>query len=316
MPASPRRALSRGALAILLVLALALPQTAFAGTLGTPALPWWAWPIVLFITTFLMGIVAVLGGVGGGVLFVPIVGGFFPFHLDFVRGAGLLLALSGALASGPGLLRHGLASLRLAMPLALAGSVGGIFGALVGLALPTRWLQLALGVTVLAIALLMWWTRDLPEEGGGTADRLALALGLGGRYRDEASGREFEWSAHNTPWGIAAFGGIGVIGGLFGLGAGWANVPALNLLMGVPLKLAVGTSGLTISIINTTAAWVYMNKGALLPILHVPSILGVMVGARIGVRLLKRVKPSTARNTVIVILVLAGARSLSQGLGF
>ena len=28
-----------------------------------------------------MGIVAVLGGVGGGVLFVPIIGGFFPFHL-------------------------------------------------------------------------------------------------------------------------------------------------------------------------------------------------------------------------------------------
>ena len=32
------------------------------------------------------GFVAVPSGVGGGVLFVPIVGGFFPFHLDFVRG--------------------------------------------------------------------------------------------------------------------------------------------------------------------------------------------------------------------------------------
>ncbi len=64
-----------------------------------------------------------LGGIGGGVLFVPIVGGFFPFHLDFVRGAGLLLALSGALAAGPALLRGGLAHLRLAMPLALVGSM-------------------------------------------------------------------------------------------------------------------------------------------------------------------------------------------------
>jgi len=51
---------------------------------------WWIWPLALFAVTFAIGVVAVLGGVGGGVLFVPIVGSFFPFHLDFVRGAGLL----------------------------------------------------------------------------------------------------------------------------------------------------------------------------------------------------------------------------------
>jgi uncharacterized membrane protein YfcA len=83
----------------------------------------------------------------------------------------------------------------------------------------------------------------------------------------------------------------------------------------VPLKLAVGTSGLAISIINTSAAWVYMNKGALLPILIAPSILGVMLGARVGVRVLKAIKASTARNVIIAVLVAAGVRSLLQGLG-
>src|SRR6185503_15704675 len=97
---------------------------------------WWLWPIALLACTFAMGIVAVLAGVGGGVLFVPIVGAFFPFHLDFVRAAGLLLALTGALSAAPTLLRSGLASLRLAMPLALVGSLGSIAGALIGLALP------------------------------------------------------------------------------------------------------------------------------------------------------------------------------------
>ena len=48
--------------------------------------PWWIWPLILLLVTFLMGIIAVLGGVGGGVLFVPIISGFFPFHLDFVWG--------------------------------------------------------------------------------------------------------------------------------------------------------------------------------------------------------------------------------------
>jgi uncharacterized protein len=304
----PARLLALAALVI-------VPSVAWAAPAGS-VLPWWAWPLILFGTTFLMGIIAVVGGIGGGVLFVPIVGGFFPFHLDFVRGAGLMLALCGALASGPPLLRSGLASLRLAMPLALAGSVGGIVGALVGLALPTRVVQVALGVTVLLIAVLMWVTRNADDESQHEPDAWARALGLGGRFLDPRAGRMVSWNAHRTGRGLACFFGIGLVGGLFGLGAGWANVPALNLLMGIPLKLALGTSGLAISIINTSAAWVYMNKGALLPIIIVPSILGVMIGARVGVRVLKGIKASTARNIVIVVLLLAGVRSLAQGLGY
>ena len=107
--------------AALLLLGLAWSFPALAADAG--ATPWWVWPIALFAVSFALGVVAVLAGVGGGVLFVPIVGGFFPFHLDFVRGAGLLLALSGALSAGPALLRAGFASLRLAMPLALVGSI-------------------------------------------------------------------------------------------------------------------------------------------------------------------------------------------------
>ena len=96
-----------------LALATIAPATVWAAEAS--AAPWWVWPIALFTVTFLLGIVAVLAGVGGGVLFVPIVGGFFPFHLDFVRGAGLLLALSGSLSAAPRLLRGGFASLRLAV---------------------------------------------------------------------------------------------------------------------------------------------------------------------------------------------------------
>jgi uncharacterized membrane protein YfcA len=279
-------------------------------------LAWWVWPILLFVAAFAMGVIAVVGGIGGGVLFVPIVGGFFPFHVDFVRGASLLLALCGALAAAPSALRSGMASLRLAMPLALVGSATAIAGAYIGLALPERVVQGALGIIVLAIAALMWATRRAAPELQAGSDRWAEALGLRGHYHDAASGREVEWRARRMPAGLVAFAGIGLVGGMFGLGAGWANVPALNLLMGVPLKLAVGTSGVAISIINSSAAWIYLTEGALLPILHVPSVLGVILGARVGARWLRRIQPSTARSIVIAILLLAGARSLSKGFGY
>jgi len=92
-------------------LAASAAEQTIAGTAGKP---WWFWPIVLFVFCLVLGILAVMAGVGGGVLFVPIIGGFFPFHVDFVRGAGLLVALAGAVAAGPGLLNKGMANLRLA----------------------------------------------------------------------------------------------------------------------------------------------------------------------------------------------------------
>jgi uncharacterized membrane protein YfcA len=276
---------------------------------------WWIWPLALFADTIAMGIVAVLAGVGGGVLFVPIVSAFFPFHLDFVRAAGLLIALTSALSAAPSLLTNGLASMRLAMPLALIGSVTSVIGALVGLALPTEAVQIALGLTILAIAALMWRAGRSDHPDVPRADALGAALGMHGVYHDPALGRDVKWQVHRTPAALAVFGGIGVLAGMFGLGAGWANVPALNLLMGAPLKLSVGTSGFVLSVVDTSAAWIYLNRGAVLPMIVVPSLIGVMLGAKVGARLLRVAQASVVRKIVLTVLLVAGGRALLKGLG-
>jgi uncharacterized membrane protein YfcA len=297
----------------LLLLSLAYAGPAAAGD-SVPT-TWWIWPLALFAVSFAIGVVAVIAGIGGGVLFVPIVGGFFPFHLDFVRGAGLLLALSGALAAGPGLLRGGLASLRLAMPLALVGSITSIGGAMLGLALPTDVVQTALGATILGIVAVMSWGARRADIGAAKPDALAALLRMHGVYHDPATGQDVEWSVHRTPAALVAFAGIGVLAGMFGLGAGWANVPVLNLLMGAPLKLSVGTSGFILSVMDTSAAWIYLHRGAVLPILVAPSIIGVMLGARIGVRLLRSAQAGVVRWVVLTLLLVAGLRALLKGLG-
>ena len=277
---------------------------------------WWVWPLALFVVCFLLGMVAVPAGIGGGVLFVPIVAGFFPFHLDFVRGAGLLVALAGALAAGPRLLETGLASLRLGLPLALVGSCGAIAGAMLGLALPTQVVQVALGITVLAIAALIAFGRQDPNPENRRPDALADALRLHGIYRDASTGMEVAWRASRTPAGLVIFAGIGVLAGLFGLGAGWANLPTLNLVMGVPIKVAAGTSGFILSLVDSAAAWVYLHQGALLAIIAVPAVAGMMLGARIGVVLLTVMKPASVRRLVLVALTFAGLRALLKGLGW
>lgn len=305
------------AVAAAAVMALLAAPALAAGPDGAAvsALQWWVWPLLLFVVTFLLGIVAVIAGLGGGVLFVPIVGGFFPFHLDFVRGAGLMIALAGALSAGPSLLRAGMASLRLAMPLALVGSAASIVGALVGLALPVHIVQTGLGVTILAIVTLMWIAKKSEYPDVPRADALSTALRMNGIYFDAGTRQETAWQVHRTPQALVLFAGIGFMAGMFGLGAGWANVPALNLLLGAPLKVSVATSSFMLSIIDSSAAWVYLNKGAVLPMITVPSVIGIMLGARVGVRLLTRVPASAIRKIIITLLLLAGTRALLKGLG-
>ncbi len=276
---------------------------------------WWVWALILFVVTLVMGILAVLGGVGGGVLFVPIISGFFPFHLDFVRGTGLLVALAGALAAGPGLLKANLASLRLAIPVALIASTCAIIGAMIGLALPTQIVQICLGATIIGICVLMLTSKksELPDV--PAADRLSSALAICGVYHEASSGKTIDWKIHRTPLGLGLFVIIGVMAGMFGLGAGWANVPVLNLVMGAPLKISVATSKFLLSITDTSAAWIYLNKGCVLPLMVVPSLVGIMLGSFIGVRLLKIAKPTFIRWMVIGILAFAGIKALTKGLG-
>jgi len=279
-------------------------------------IPWWSWPIILFGVTFAIGIVAVLGGVGGGVIFVPVMIGFFPFHLDFVRSAGLLVALASSLSASPILLKKHLAHLKLAMPMALIASIGAIFGAILGLALPADIVQISLGVTILVIAAIMLKAKKSEYPEVKKADTLSTMLGIRGTYHEESTKEVINWRVHKTPQAMVTFVIIGFVAGMFGLGAGWANVPVLNLMMGVPLKIAVSTSSFLLSITDTSAAWIYINRGAVLPILVVPSVIGMMLGARIGARLLPRIRTKAIRYIVIGLMLFSGARALLKGLGF
>lgn len=312
MSTRPPRPALVGAVALL---ALAAAPAFGAGLPPHAALPWWIWPASLFVVCFVLGIVAVPAGVGGGVLFVPIVGGFFPFHVDFVRGAGLLVALSSALSAAPTLMRTGLADLRLALAPMLLASATSIVGAMIGLALPAATVNVALGITILGIVGLMTVTRHASPPRAGPSDELARILGLHGSYHDVALGEDVHWRAHRTRWGLAAFAAIGLLGGLFGVGAGWANVPVLTLLMGLPLKVAAGTSGLILSSASASASWMYVNSGAMLPMVAVPSAVGMMLGARLGARLLHVMPAATVRHLVIGLLFFAGARAILKGTG-
>lgn len=306
---------------ILMISLILTVSTAYATTeaampvVETTLHAWWFWPLILLVLSFVLGVFAVLAGVGGGVLYVPIVSGFLPFHLDFVRGAGLIVALAGALAAGPGLLRKGMADLRLAIPMALIASTCAIIGAMIGLALPTHVVQTLLGATILGIVAIMIKAKKSEFPNVPKPDALSQSLRIMGVYHEPTIDKDVKWQIHRTPVALGLFVFIGVMAGMFGLGAGWANVPVLNLVLGAPIKISVATSKFLLSITDTSAAWIYLNNGAVLPLMVVPSVIGIMLGSFVGVKVLAVTKPAVIRILVIVVLGIAGLKALLKGLG-
>ena len=191
-----------------------------------------------------------------------------------------------------------------------------IVGALIGLSLPSHLIEISLGATILSIVFIMLFAKKSDFPNVQKADSLSTALKITGIYNEPSLNQDVAWKIHRTWEGLFCFIIIGFMAGMFGLGAGWANVPVLNLLMGAPMKVSVATSKFLLSITDTSAAWIYLNKGAIIPLMVVPSLVGIMLGSFVGVRILKIAKPSFIRWMVIGILFFAGMKTISKGLKY
>ncbi len=283
-------------------------------------LPWWAWPLILFVFTFVIGLIAPMSGVGGGVLFVPLSTAFFPFSVDFIRGAGLIMALTSALSSSPQLIRKGLANIKVMAPVVCVSMVTSILGGIAGLwitnAFPSGkyYITIALGAVLFIIFVVMLTSKRVEFPEVKEQDGLSKALGLTGSWYEPTMGKVVEYRITRLPVGIIFFALVGFIAGMFGLGAGWANVPVLNLLMGAPIKVATSTSMVIIAVNDAAAAWIYIAKGAVLPLIVVPSVVGISIGARIGAKLAVKAKPVFVKYLVMAIMLLAAALNIVKGL--
>jgi hypothetical protein len=69
------------------------------------------------------------------------------------------------------------------------------------------------------------------------------------------------YGAGRTARGLATVFGVGLVSGVFGVGGGWALVPAFNLVMGLPLKVAVACSEATTALGDAAAVATYLSAG-------------------------------------------------------
>jgi len=278
------------------------------------------WPVCLFWFTFGIGILAPISGVGGGVLFVPLAAALFPINIDFIRGTGLIMAMVSALSSSPHFLKEGMANLRVMAPIVMISMVASVVGSTLGLWLTNNVpsgkdiVEVALGVVLLMIFFVYLRSNRLEYPPDRPPDFISETLDINGEFHDYYLGETIAYRTSRMPIGLPTFALVGLLAGMFGMGAGWANVPLLNLVMGIPLKAATSTSMLIISVNDSAASWVYLTHGAVLPLMVVPCILGTTIGARIGTRMAARAKPQYVKYLVMGIMLLAAVVDIQKGI--
>lgn len=249
-------------------------------------------------------ILGVLGG-GGAILTIPL--------LVYVLGQDpheatttslVIVGISSAVAAS----RHGrrgAVDLRSALLLAALGALGTYAGSRASASVAPRVLLVLLATLLVVVASLM--LRKSPPPTADTADTADTAAGspLG-----EPSAAPRPRVTHLIALAIA----LGALTGFFGVGGGFAIVPALVLILRFPMPVAVGTSLAVIALNSLTALLSRLGQGVSLDWpLVLTFTVSAIVGSVIGEYAARGADDTRLSRGFAVLLVTVAAYMLVDG---
>jgi uncharacterized protein len=239
--------------------------------------------LLLVVLGFAAGVLGALAGIGGGILIVPTLVIFFNVPLPHAIGASLLAVIATSTATSSVHLERHLTDVRLGITLELATTIGAAAAAL-----------LAQHINRKALALLF--------VGFLTYSAITLLRRVWSVRAQKQEAEPANYEVRRLPAGLGASIIAGGMSGLLGIGGGPIKVPAMYLLMGVPLRVATATSNFMIGVTAAASAFIYYGHGNIPLEVTAPLIVGVLVGSILGARLAPRVRARYIQILLIVIM--------------
>ncbi|MGB9378214.1 MAG: sulfite exporter TauE/SafE family protein [Mycobacteriales bacterium] len=224
-----------------------------------------------------IGVLLGLLGGGGSILAVPalVYGIGMPLSAAIPTSL-IVVGVSSATAVLPRL-RGKQVQWRIAAVFGVTGAAAAFGGAAVNRLLEPRVVLIGFAAVMVAAALRM--LREQEESGGDCA----------------LPGGRVNWRSC-LPKAIGSGIVVGFLTGLFGVGGGFLIIPALTLLLGLPMAVAVGTS-LVIVVINSAAGFVaHMGDATIDWRIAVAFTLAAVVGSIAAGRLGSRLPATTLRR--------------------
>jgi uncharacterized membrane protein YfcA len=275
-------------------------------------------PLQFTLCTFGISIVAgVLGailGIGGGIIVVPALTLLFGIDIRYAIGASIVSIIATSSGAAAAYVRERMSNLRVAMVLEIATTTGAMTGAFLAGRVGGRWLFVIFGVLMGYSALAMFRKRHSVPGSPVPSDRWADRLRLHDSYFDEAQQTLIHYRVTRTPLGFCLMYVAGIVSGLLGIGSGALKVPAMDLAMGLPIKVSTATSNFMIGVTAAASAGVYFARGDIDPFIAAPVAAGVLLGATAGSRLLGRLRNNLIRSVFVIVLLWVSVEMLLKGI--
>jgi uncharacterized protein len=109
--------------------------------------------------------------------------------------------------------------------------------------------------------------------------------------------------------------GAGLLSALLGIGSGVLKIPAMDTALGLPIKVSSATSNFMIGVTAAASAGAYYMRGAIVPAIAGPVVLGSVIGALLGARLLVFISPNRLRLVFVAVLLLLAIQMAIAAMG-
>lgn len=271
----------------------------------------WTQAIELGVAAAAAGILGSMLGLGGGVFMVPIFTLFLGVDAKLAIAASAVAVVTNSVVGSTVHLNSRFTNIRLAMLLQVPTAAGALIGALLAVRAPERVLDGLFGAVLTYAAVSMLLRRKTSHlDTSDDPDPLQLK----GSYYDPATKKQITYVPRNVYRGMGISSGAGVVSGLLGVGGGVIQVPAMNLIMAVPVKAAAGTSALMVGITAVASSFVFYADNKVDPRIVLPAIIGIVIGAQVGSRLTRKVRTDRLIIIFVLVLLYLGIRLLMQAL--
>lgn len=259
------------------------------------------WEILLPILGFLIGIVAAMTGVGGGIFIVPLLTLVFAFAPASAVGTSLAAIILTAFAATLNYSKQKRVCYKIGLLIAVLTMPGAVLGAYLTSIIPADILGLFFGAFLLVVALQITVKNGISNKSKENKTE--------GNYKAPFE-METLVSRRKFIIGIPLIFLGGVASGLFGVGGGVMIVPILTVFFYIPIHYAVATS--MFSMIFTSLSGV--GQHALLGNINLGFSLliglGSIFGALVGAQICKRISGKNLRNIFGIILIVVALQMI------
>lgn len=266
--------------------------------------------LIILAGAYFAGLIGSLTGLGGGFIIIPLLTLVLHVDIHYAIGASLVSVIATSSGSAAAYVREGITNIRIGMFLEIATTAGAMTGAVLAAYIPSGYIAILLGIILVfsAIMSLRKKVEHIVHEKSAWAKRLKL----NGNY-PTAEGT-VNYSVTHVGGGFIVMLFAGVLSGLLGVGSGALKVLAMDSIMRIPFKVSTTTSNFMIGVTAAASAVVYFQRGYIDPGISMPVVIGVLIGALSGSKILVKAQSSGwLRWTFAVVVLFLAAQMIYNG---